>query len=68
MKRIGLLALAVLVGLSSAWAGEPERTFTLEEMNRIIERERTMGRLGDGKSPASIIGAVADVLAAKAAG
>lgn len=25
-----------------------------------------MGRLGDGKSPASIIGAVADVLAAKA--
>ncbi len=27
-----------------------------------------MGRLGDSKSPASIIGAVADVLAAKAAG
>ncbi len=27
-----------------------------------------MGRLGDGKSPASIIGAVADVLAGKAAG
>ena len=45
MKRIGLLALAVLVGLSSAWAGEPERTFTLEEMNRIIERERTITRL-----------------------
>ncbi len=27
-----------------------------------------MGRLGDGESPASIIGAVADVLASKAAG
>ncbi|MCH8007144.1 MAG: hypothetical protein IH888_13120, partial [Planctomycetes bacterium] len=27
-----------------------------------------LGRLGDGKSPASIIGAIADVLAAKAAG
>jgi hypothetical protein len=27
-----------------------------------------LGKLGDGKSPASIIGAVADVLASKAAG
>jgi hypothetical protein len=27
-----------------------------------------LGKLGDGKSPASIIGAVADVLAGKAAG
>ncbi len=27
-----------------------------------------LGKLGDGRSPASVIGAVADVLAAKAAG
>ena len=40
MMRIGLLALAVLAGLSSAWAGEPERTFTVEDLNRDIARER----------------------------
>ena len=39
MKRIGRLALAVLVVVSSTWAGEPERTFTIEELNRDIARE-----------------------------
>ena len=34
MMRIGLLALAVLAGLSSAWAGEAPRTFTREDLNR----------------------------------
>ena len=43
MKRIGLLALVALVGLSPAWAAEAPRTYTIEELNRGIARERAKG-------------------------
>ncbi len=40
MLRIGLLALAVLAGLSSAWAAEPQRTFPSEDRALVPQKHR----------------------------
>ena len=40
MLRIGLFALVVLVGLSPAWAAEPQRTFPADEINKGPQKQR----------------------------
>ena len=40
MKLVGVLAVAVLAGLSSAWAAEPQRTFPGDEINKGPQKQR----------------------------
>ncbi len=40
MLRTGLFALVVLAWLSSAWAGEPQRTFPGDEINKGPQKQR----------------------------
>ena len=48
--------------------GRTPRELLLQHGDSPAALAAGLGKLGDGKSPASIIGAVADVLAGKAAG
>ncbi len=40
MKRPGLIVLAILTGVSPAWAAEPQRTFPSDEINKGPQKQR----------------------------
>ncbi len=50
MNRIGLLALLALAWLTPAWAGDPPRSYSIEDMNRLLAQERLLARPATGSA------------------